>query len=208
MARKSVRKEVKKEFKELNKNRGKILTVPTLLNTVRILLTFVVAYLIIVEYSVIWIVTIFSIAALTDWFDGKIARKYNLVNSFGAKADMTADRFLWIGTALVFFIVYGIREQIDSTHGIQLLLIMIREIVSAPSAIVAMFLNKGFPRARYVAKITTFLQGFAMPALILSVFYPAWGYLSVPLSIAVGIFGIVSGFYYIYDVQRIEEGKK
>jgi len=199
-------KEVKKEFKELKDNSDKILTVPTLLNTVRILLTFVVVYMIVVGSHVALIVITFSIAALTDWFDGRIARKYNLANSFGAKADMTADRFLWIGTALAFFTVYGLREQLDNIHGIQILLIMIREIISAPSAIVALFLDKGFPKARYVAKTTTFLQGFAMPALIISVFYPEWTYLSLPLSISVGIVGIISGFYYIYDVQKIEDG--
>ncbi len=205
---KNVGRDVKKELKELKENKSKMLTVPTVLNTVRILLTFVVIYMIIVESHVALIVTVFSIAALTDWFDGRIARKYNLVNSFGAKADMTADRFLWIGTALTFLLVYGMRMQLDTIHGIQILLIMIREVISAPSAVVALFLGKGFPKARYVAKATTFLQGFAMPALIISVFYPKWIYLSLPLSIVIGIVGGISGFYYIYDVQKIEEGTK
>ncbi len=199
---------IKKELEELNHNKQKIWTVPTMLNTARILLTFVVIYMIIREHHPFLIAIVFGIAALTDWFDGRIARKYNLVNSFGAKADMAADRFLWIGTALAFFLIYGIRMQLDNLHSLQLLLIMIREIISAPSAVVALFVGKGFPKARYVAKATTFLQGFAMPALIMSVFYPEWTYISLPLSIGIGIIGTISGFYYIYDVQKFEESQE
>ncbi len=185
-----------------------VITVPTLLNISRIILTFVVVYMIITDSNVIWTVVIFSIAAITDWFDGRIARRYNLVNEFGRKADMAADRFLWIGTALAFVVVFGIRGRLEIIHGVQILLIMLREIISAPSAIVAFFSGRGFPHARYVAKITTFTQGFAIPSLLLSIYYPSWIYLSLPLSIFIGIVGTISGFYYIIDVQNIQERKK
>ena len=151
----------------------KVLNFPTLLNISRIVLTFVVVYMIITNMPIINIVIVFSIAAITDWFDGRIARKYNIVNEFGKKADMVADRFLWIGTALAFIVIFGIRGQLQPIHGFQILLIMIREIISAPSAIVALFSGRGFPNSRYIAKITTFAQGFALPSVMLSVYYPS-----------------------------------
>ena len=194
-------------MKKKKKKNENIITIPTFLNVARIVLTFVVVYMIITDHSVISIVVVFAIAAITDWFDGRIARKYNLVNDFGRKADMLADRFLWVGTVFAFLTVFGIREQLKTIHGIQLLLIMSREIISAPSAIVAFFSGKGFPHARYVAKFTTFAQGFALPALMLGIYYPSWTYLSLPLSVIVGVSGITSGFYYIIDVQKIEERK-
>ena len=40
---------------------------------------------------------IFTIAALTDWFDGQIARKYNLITTFGKIADPIADKLLTLG---------------------------------------------------------------------------------------------------------------
>jgi len=198
-------KKENKNNKEVKKQNENIWTVPTFLNASRIVLAFVVIYMIFTKVNVKFIVFVFAIAAITDWFDGKIARRYKLVSEFGAKADMTADRFLWIGTALAFVIVYSADNQLTNIHGLQILLIMIREIISAPSALVALFSGKGYPKARYVAKVTTFVQGFALPALILSVFYPEWIFVSLPLSIVIGIVGTMSGFYYVYDVQSMQD---
>ena len=196
-----------KKRKEKKSEDVSIINIPTLLNISRIILTFVVIYMVITNRNVVNIVIVFVIAALTDWFDGAIARKYNLVNDFGRKADMVADRFLWIGTALAILFVLGSRGSFSTIYGVQLLLIMIREIITAPSAIVASFSGRGFPHARYVAKVTTFAQGFAISALLLGIFYPNWIYLSLPLSMLTGIVGTISGFYYIKDVQEIQDGK-
>jgi len=110
--KKKVKKIIKKskEIKEMT-TQEILFNVPTFLNLARILLTFVVAYMIITGQDIIFTVGVFVVAALTDWFDGRIARKYHLVNSFGAKADMVADRFLWIGTALVLAIAFGMGEN-------------------------------------------------------------------------------------------------
>ena len=82
---------------------------------------------------------------------------------------------------------------------------MSREIISAPSAVAAFFEGGLFPHTRYVAKITTFTQGFAIPSLILGVYYPNWIYLSLPLSIFTGISGTISGLYYIRDVNELQK---
>jgi len=194
--------------KENRKAEEKIITIPTIITILRIILTFVVIYMIITDAKIVSIVVVFGIAAFSDWLDGAIARRFNMTSEFGAKADMLADRFLWMGTALAFLFIWGIRGQLEIIQGVQLLLIMSREVITAPIAIIAFFSKGLFPKVRYEGKITTFVQGFALPALILSVIYPSWIYLSLPLSMLLGVLGTIAAIYYIKDVQKMLEKKK
>ena len=43
---------------------------------------------------------VFVIAALTDWFDGRLARRWGVTTRFGAFLDTTADKLL-VATALI-----------------------------------------------------------------------------------------------------------
>src|SRR3989344_4888153 len=182
--------------------------IPNFLTISRVFLTFVVVYLIFIKANITSIIIIFAVAALTDWLDGTLARKFNWVSEFGRKADMIADRFLWVGTAAAFVISFGISGNLRWYQAIQLLFIMSREVITAPFAFVYFMSGKALPHATYIAKATTFLQGFALPSLILSVYYYQWSFLSIPLSIVCVILGSISAMQYIKEVSSTKQTKK
>lgn len=182
--------------------------IPNLLTISRIFLTFIVMYLIVTKSDIRIAISVFAVAALTDWLDGQLARRFNWTSEFGRQADMIADRFLWIGTALAFLISFGLQGFLTWQEGLQLVFIMFREIMAAPFALIGFFSGNALPQARYVAKVNTFVQGFALPALILSVYVKELAFVSWPLAIACGILGFFSAIYYMHDIQEKNTGKK
>ena len=200
-----MKKRVKISRKTKTESLDKLMNIPNTLSIARILLTFIIIYLIITKDKISTIIFIFVIAALTDFFDGQIARKFHQKTEFGRKTDMIADRFLWIGTALAFIISLFLSKETNALALFQLIIIMSREIISAPIAIYALIKQKPIPKAIFIAKLTTFLQGFAIPLIILSLFYGWITYISLPLSIIICITGAISGIQYIKDIKRLSK---
>lgn len=80
------------------------MNLPNKLTVLRvILIPFFVAALMLDFTGHIWVaLALFAAASVTDWFDGKIARKNNLVTNFGKFLDPLADKML-VMAALVCF---------------------------------------------------------------------------------------------------------
>jgi len=84
------------------------MNLPNKLTLARILLSpvFMVFLLIDNVYSRYFATLIFLIAALTDLYDGYIARKYGVVTGFGKFMDPLADKIL-VSTAFISFVALG-----------------------------------------------------------------------------------------------------
>ena len=76
-----------------------MLTLPNLLTISRVPLMFIVVGLMYAEFT--WSATIafwlYIAAALTDWFDGMLARRANQVSSFGRFMDAVIDKVMVLG---------------------------------------------------------------------------------------------------------------
>ena len=82
------------------------MNLPNKLTMLRMELVPVVMALILGGHSVMAFV-LFAAASITDFLDGYIARKYNLVSSFGKIMDPLADKLLTFG-ALICFVQTGL----------------------------------------------------------------------------------------------------
>ena len=59
-----------------------------------------------IGYSEVIVVVLFALASFTDYLDGSIARKYNMITSFGKFIDPIADKLL-VNTMLILFAIAG-----------------------------------------------------------------------------------------------------
>ena len=100
----------------------------------------------------------FAVASITDYVDGWIARRHNLVTSFGKVADPIADKAL-IGTALVLLSVHDVVPWWVTT------LILVREL--GITAMRFLVLRHGVIPASPGGKLKTLLQSIGIGWLLL-----------------------------------------
>ena len=81
--------------------------IPNLLTSSRILLVPVFLYCLFSDFShgKLLALIVFITASITDAFDGKIARKYNIVSKFGIYFDPFADKFLVLSAFYAFMFI-------------------------------------------------------------------------------------------------------
>lgn len=78
------------------------LTIPNLLSVIRILLVPGFVYFFLQENRIVAII-ILTLSGLSDFFDGKIARKYNQISPLGKLLDPLADKLTQLAIAVVLF---------------------------------------------------------------------------------------------------------
>ena len=104
--------------------------------------------------------TIFVLAALTDWFDGFLARKWNQTSAFGAFLDPVADK-LMVTAALLVLVQLA---RIDSAIA---LVIVGREIaISALREWMAQIGASKSVAVHMIGKVKTTVQMVAIPFLL------------------------------------------
>ncbi|MDR3507004.1 MAG: CDP-diacylglycerol--glycerol-3-phosphate 3-phosphatidyltransferase [Caulobacteraceae bacterium] len=117
-----------------------------------------------VQFSVV----AFFVAAVTDFFDGWLARRWQVTSLFGAILDPIADKILVCGAILGLMGVHA--PGVMLAGGI----ILFREF--AVSALREVLAPRGIKLpVTFLAKAKTTLQLVALGAIMVLWFWPAWG---------------------------------
>ena len=98
-------KDFRKEFKSIKKKEIKR-QIPNLLTLSRGLAPIVIIPAILFN-KLYFVIILLIIFALTDFLDGKMARKYNLVSEFGVKLDAVCDKIFAISLIIPAIINHG-----------------------------------------------------------------------------------------------------
>lgn len=143
------------------------LTVPTMLTLARIVMIPVLVLVFYLPYG--WTnfasAAVFALAAITDWLDGWIARRYHQYSAFGAFLDPVADK-LMVAVAL-FLIVQG---HPTPWMAFWAAVIVGREIaVSALREWMAELGQRATVKVATIGKIKTIVQMVALLCLLYSV---------------------------------------
>ena len=73
--------------------------IPNILTIFRFFLVYPIV-LFILDNNFLWAILLYILAAITDFFDGLIARKFNFVSEFGKVADPISDKTLILGALI------------------------------------------------------------------------------------------------------------
>ena len=188
------------------------MNLPNKLTILRIVLTFVFMLFLFSRGLVFKIIAlvVFSLASLTDFYDGYIARKRNLVTNFGKIMDPIADKLLVLGAFLAFV-------QLHIISAWMVVLIISREMIITGLRLFAMTKGK-FLQAEKGGKHKTVSQMVAIFLILgylifkeIIIRYFNWTYnievwcrLGIVLTMLVtGTLTLISGISYLWNNRSL-----
>lgn len=170
---------------------------------------FVAAMLIDFPFNHLVALLIFITASLTDLFDGKIARKRNLVTDFGKFADPLADKILVLSALLCFV-------QLGCCDCVSVIIVLFREFAITSIRLIAASKGK-VVAANIWGKVKTVTQMIAIIAILVfnsTIYILSLTPLNVEIIVTLGnilhivgmvaiwistFFALLSGVIYIYQ---------
>lgn len=178
------------------------------LTVLRIFLVFPAIFLVLCDwlpYRWIGAFLVFLSASVTDYFDGKIARKYNYITDFGKIMDPLADKMLTI-SMYICFVGLGISPILP------IVLIVIRELLVTSVRFFVSEKRNVVISANIFGKLKTLSQMVAIiSVMLMQIYIEIFGsnyFVKLNLTVSALIwlscvFSIVSGAIYLYQSKKI-----
>lgn len=143
------------------------LTIPNFLSLTRILLTPLIAYLFISDMKIPAVI-ILAVSALSDTFDGQIARKFNQVSALGKILDPVADKVQQITIAVILLIEFlGSENSFMKAFGYVFIVFLAKEAIMLIGGLVMLLLGIRPGAAEIYGKIATVCFYVGMVVILL-----------------------------------------
>ena len=154
---------------------------------------------------------VFTLAAITDFFDGYLARARGQLSAFGRFLDPVADKLL-VASALLMMVGFG---QIDGLAILPAVIILCREILVSGLREYLAGVSVGLPVSK-LAKWKTTLQLIALGFLLVGEAGPDFGpfttlqigthglWVAAGITLITGLDYLVAGLRHIAESDRLE----
>ncbi|PHV70648.1 CDP-diacylglycerol--glycerol-3-phosphate 3-phosphatidyltransferase [Sporanaerobium hydrogeniformans] len=176
------------------------------LTTARVILVFVFMAVIWIPFTDLvtrlWLaLAIFIIASLTDFLDGYLARKLNLVTNLGKFMDPLADKML---VAAAMIAIVDLRSVLPAGNlpAWIVVIILLREFMVSGIRLVAATDNKVIA-ANYLGKVKTVIQMVMISVYLIPIENGFLSGFALVLAYAALLLTLISGFEYLWQNREI-----
>ena len=148
-----------------------------------------------------WAALLFTIASLSDWLDGYLARRLELTSDFGAFLDPIADKLLVVVALIILVAAY------ESLLVATVILISREILVSGLREWMGAKGKRGLVTVEFSGKLKTTVQMIAIIALLLfGPNMPQWiwqlGFLGIHLAALISIYSMAVYFKKAWEALR------
>ena len=141
---------------------------------------------------------IFGVTAFTDFLDGYLARKLNLVTDFGKFLDPVVDKLMIFGAFFGILVMYRGDNTFMMVFAFAAFIVVFRETAVTSLRMIASNTTEVVIAANFLGKIKTVSQIVCVLVILLEpvIIINSTGWLSYALIIIMTIMTLVSGFSY------------
>ncbi|MDR0959568.1 MAG: CDP-diacylglycerol--glycerol-3-phosphate 3-phosphatidyltransferase [Propionibacteriaceae bacterium] len=177
-----------------------LLNVPNALTVLRLIMVPIFGWMLLAhpdETGWRWATLIvFGLALVTDYIDGKVARKYNLITDFGKLWDPIADKAI-TGMAFVGLSILG-----ELSWWVTIV-ILVREW--GITLLRFVIIKYGVMAANRGGKLKTLTQTFALLAYLAPIEATWFHWIAVVLMAAAFILTVVTGLDYLWEAKKLRD---
>ena len=159
-----------------------------------------------VSYANLINVILFALASATDFLDGYLARKHNLVTTFGKFADPLADKCLVLTALLILMnnrgvVAFGMTPfRLAPLWAVSI--ILLRELIVSGVRLVAAERGEVIA-AGWSGKVKTFVTMVAIIFIFLAGIHKVVGVIALVLMYVSVVLTVYSGVEYVYNSRKI-----